>query len=87
MILAERIFLQSAPEYVSRVHIFASWPKICDLRGEGCKFSQVTGRRKERIGRRGGRGGSMGEGEGDEEGPELDSSGDESIMPVKRRRP
>ena len=29
----------------------------------------------------------MGEGEGDEEGPELDSSGDESIMPVKRRRP
>ena len=35
-------------------------------------------------------GSEEGEGEGDkedEEGPELDSSGDEIIMPVKRRRP
>ena len=37
-------------------------------------------------------GSEEGEGEGDkhkedEEGPELDSSGDEIIIPVKRRRP
>ena len=84
--MAERIFSQSAPGYVSSAYFRNSQVGPFCQGFEGCKFSQVRkeGRRKERRKERRERRKTIKE---DEEGPELDSSGDGILMPVKRRRP
>eukprot|EP00964_Phaeocystis_antarctica_P015109 scaffold8334_cov59-Phaeocystis_antarctica.AAC.3 len=80
MILAVRIFSQSAPGWFSPVHtLFSQVGPFC--RGGGCKVSQTRAVTEE------GEEGDEEDGEEDEEGPEFDSSGDEIPMPVKRRRP